>query len=341
MNRKHKCTHSDLIVTQPTRKNLIDKSWSKHFKNNIVVNKTEIESLVPMLKKLNITNVNSKSSNIKTNSIIDVETESIELNRSKPTNSPELTKETESIELNRSKPTNSTKTIDETKSTKSIESTKLIKYYAQRYLIFSRYNQGIWMDTECWYSVTPELIAKDVAKWIKLRLSNTTINRNIKLLDLFGGGGGDDIQCALVGIDVTTIDIDPIKLKIIQHNANIYNVKVNTILGDSYNTDSEIFNQKYDVMLASPPWGGIEYQNQTLTKISEFSPKFYNSWKYFIENISPNTVVYLPKNVNVNEIKCLNVPYEVVTYYYNGRSKMICVYTGQLICFDSRIVESN
>lgn len=232
-------------------------------------------------------------------------------------------------------------------NTTKTDNTKLTKYYAQRYLIFTKYNRGIWMDTECWYSVTPELIARDVAKWIKLKLTNSIISnpvqrnpitkRRIRLLDLFGGGGGDDIQCALQGFDVITIDIDPIKLKIIQHNCNIYNIKVNTVLGDSFDTDSEIFKQKYDVMLASPPWGGIEYRSQTVTKLSEFSPKFYNTWKYFIKNISPNTVVYLPKNVDVNEIKCLNVPYEVVTYYYNGKSKMICVYTGRLICIDSKI----
>ena len=38
------------------------------------------------------------------------------------------------------------------------------KYWEQRYRLFSRFDEGIQMDTEGWYSVTPERIAMHIAK---------------------------------------------------------------------------------------------------------------------------------------------------------------------------------
>lgn len=45
-----------------------------------------------------------------------------------------------------------------------VEITQRTKYYDQRYRLFSRYDQGILLDEESWYSVTPEIIAQDIAR---------------------------------------------------------------------------------------------------------------------------------------------------------------------------------
>jgi hypothetical protein len=45
-----------------------------------------------------------------------------------------------------------------------IEVTQRTKYYDQRYRLFSRYDEGIVLDEESWFSATPEAIAKDIAK---------------------------------------------------------------------------------------------------------------------------------------------------------------------------------
>ena len=37
------------------------------------------------------------------------------------------------------------------------------KYYAQRYRLFSRYDDGVRLDAVGWYSVTPEAIARHIA----------------------------------------------------------------------------------------------------------------------------------------------------------------------------------
>lgn len=205
----------------------------------------------------------------------------------------------------------------------------LEKYYSQRYLIFKKYDEGICMDDECWYSVTPENISSHVAKYIKTKLHSL---KQIKVLELFSGGGGDNIQCSLEGMKVTTVDIDPTKIAIVKHNNKIYNVKPKVILGDAFNLNSKYYKEKYDVLMASPPWGGIGYTSKSETKLSEFCPEFYKSWIYFINNISPNTAVWLPKNISISEIvQTIKVPVKVRKYFTYGKLKMICVFTGNLI----------
>lgn len=60
------------------------------------------------------------------------------------------------------------------------------KYWCQRYLLFSRYDDGIKMDEEGWFSVTPESIARHHA----CRCGSGII------LDCFTGVGGNAIQFA-------------------------------------------------------------------------------------------------------------------------------------------------
>lgn len=60
------------------------------------------------------------------------------------------------------------------------------KYWFQRYDLFSRYDEGIKMDEQGWYSVTPEKIAITHAK----RCENATV------IDCFAGVGGNAIQFA-------------------------------------------------------------------------------------------------------------------------------------------------
>lgn len=60
------------------------------------------------------------------------------------------------------------------------------KYWCQRYLLFSRYDNGIKMDEEGWFSVTPESIARHHA----FRCGKGLI------VDCFTGVGGNAIQFA-------------------------------------------------------------------------------------------------------------------------------------------------
>lgn len=70
----------------------------------------------------------------------------------------------------------------------AIISPLLQKYWFQRYNLFSRYDEGIELDEEGWYSVTPEDIAIKQAEKCRGRT----------VIDCFAGVGGNAIQFARV-----------------------------------------------------------------------------------------------------------------------------------------------
>jgi trimethylguanosine synthase len=52
--------------------------------------------------------------------------------------------------------------------------------------LFTKFNEGILMDREGWFSVTPELVAKQIAQSLSCSF----------ILDAFCGVGGNAIQVA-------------------------------------------------------------------------------------------------------------------------------------------------
>lgn len=119
------------------------------------------------------------------------------------------------------------------------------KYWVQRYRYFTLYDEGIQMDEEGWYSVTPERIAIHIAQ----RCASDVI------IDAFCGVGGNAIQFALTCHRVIAIDIDPVRLNCARNNARIYGVedRIEFICGDYM---ALIPRLKADVVFLSPPWGG-------------------------------------------------------------------------------------
>jgi hypothetical protein len=65
-------------------------------------------------------------------------------------------------------------------------SNDIIKYWTQRYSLFSLFDSGIKMDEEGWFSVTPEPIAKHHASRVGAGV----------MIDCFTGVGGNAIQFA-------------------------------------------------------------------------------------------------------------------------------------------------
>lgn len=59
-------------------------------------------------------------------------------------------------------------------------------------------------------------------------------------------------------ISVVAIDIDPKKIEMAKHNANVYGVsdRIEFIVGDYLQLCQSL---KADVVFLSPPWGGPEY----------------------------------------------------------------------------------
>jgi len=166
------------------------------------------------------------------------------------------------------------------------------KYWAQRKRLFSKYDDGIQLDKESWYSVTPEAIATHIAKRISAMTKEDGKKRVI--LDAFCGVGGNGIAFALhedVSL-VICVDIDRKKLKMAANNASKYGVDPSKLLfvegnaievlkmysngsNTSSSTDANCAEtchgytiagyQKLppsiDSVFLSPPWGGVEYLN--------------------------------------------------------------------------------
>ncbi|GAB6032771.1 hypothetical protein CHUAL_011635 [Chamberlinius hualienensis] len=130
------------------------------------------------------------------------------------------------------------------------------KYWCQRYRLFSKYDEGIELDRESWFSVTPEKIADHIAKKFKSRL----------VIDAFCGAGGNTIQLAKRSLKVIAIDIDPNKIRMAKNNARVYGVDhlIDFIIGDYLKLASSL---KSEAVFLSPPWGGPEYLTKSVFDI--------------------------------------------------------------------------
>jgi hypothetical protein len=57
-----------------------------------------------------------------------------------------------------------------------LETINNCRYWYQRKRLFSRYDEGVWMDKESWYSVTPEGIARHLAQTLSSRSPGTIVD---------------------------------------------------------------------------------------------------------------------------------------------------------------------
>lgn len=104
---------------------------------------------------------------------------------------------------------------------------ELSKYWHQRYRLFSKFDEGVQLDYESWFSVTPEKIAEHIAR----RFEGFEF-----VVDGFCGVGGNTIQFAKKCGRVIAVDIDPDKIEMARNNARIYGVEENIefICGDFF-----------------------------------------------------------------------------------------------------------
>jgi hypothetical protein len=121
------------------------------------------------------------------------------------------------------------------------------KYWDQRYRLMSKYDHGVRLDAESWYSITPEEIADHIARRCRDftdESSHASNNDDIKnhtdtegmcVLDGFCGCGGNAIAFAKHYANVIAVDIDPCKVDMCKHNTSLYGVRVDVKHGDLYN----------------------------------------------------------------------------------------------------------
>ncbi|KAK4267672.1 hypothetical protein QN277_024424 [Acacia crassicarpa] len=206
------------------------------------------------------------------------------------------------------------------------------KYWYQRYNLFSKYDQGIQMDEEGWFSVTPEEIAIKHAE----RCTDHQV-----VIDSFCGVGGNAIQFARKGCHVIAIDIDPAKVAMAMNNAKVYGVKeyIDFIVGDFFALAPSL---KGDIVFLSPPWGGPSYKDIQIFTLELLKPTDGYALFQVAQAITPNIIMFLPRNINlaqVPELAWLSSPpleLEVESNYVQNHPKGVTLYFGSTAAFPPR-----
>lgn len=197
----------------------------------------------------------------------------------------------------------------------------LAKYFAQRHRLFHLFDEGIKLDEEAWYSVTPEKIAAHIADRFE--------GREV-VLDLFCGAGGNSIQFALRGAYVIAIEICPKRIALAENNARVYGVDqyIEFVNADVYAILPALARRQrmVNAVFMSPPWGGPNYVEHDLYDVSVFVTLIQLS-----RSVSEDMAILLPRNVKSENLLEHFGRCEVERNYLSGKLKTITVYFGNLV----------
>ena len=161
------------------------------------------------------------------------------------------------------------------------------KYWAQRRRLFKKFDEGIQLDAEGWYSVTPEVVADHVgarlseasrrlvrcenANQLKGRGKSHEQSKSMVILDAFSGMGGNAIAFAKLPASIVSlivcIDVDRTKLRKAAHNASIYNIPPHRIVFVEANSVAVMERCYRDGMLVMDP------PPRTAKALSQYPPR--------------------------------------------------------------------
>ncbi|KAF3793902.1 Trimethylguanosine synthase [Nymphaea thermarum] len=195
----------------------------------------------------------------------------------------------------------------------------IAKYWHQRYSLFARFDEGIKLDEEGWFSVTPESLAKHHASRCRGGI----------IIDCFTGVGGNAIQLARQNHHVVGIDIDPQKIDYALHNADIYGVadKIDFVNADFFCVAPYL---KADVAFLSPPWGGPDYSKvETYDIRTMLKPCDGFSLFNIARMIARKVVMFLPRNIDFNQLAEIamlaNPPWTLEVLHISSILLFVCV----------------
>jgi trimethylguanosine synthase len=201
---------------------------------------------------------------------------------------------------------------------------ELAKYYAQRYRLFRRFDEGIQLDSEAWYSVTPEQIAAHQARRIAACLPAPPV-----IVDAFCGAGGNTVQFAHYA-HVIAIDSSPERIALAANNVAVYGVEryVDFLVGD-VNDLLPLLSRRgafVDAVFMAPPWGGPDYLNENDYCVESFAPLVR-----LARTLSPNVCLMVPRNACRKSIQRWLAPCELEYNYLGNKLKTITLYFGNLM----------
>jgi trimethylguanosine synthase len=197
----------------------------------------------------------------------------------------------------------------------------LAKYYRQRYDFFHRFDEGIQIDTEGWYSVTPEAIGHHIAQ-------HSTPGSVV--WDAFAGVGGNSIQYALAGMNVVATELDPDRIRMCRENARIYGVDqyIDFLQADALSMKN-IWRGGFDTVFLSPPWGGPEYLKSEVYDALTMLPIDCKAMIETATRMKGKLVFYMPKNTELTRLATLLPPNATLTiekHYLDDRLKVLVIH---------------
>lgn len=104
------------------------------------------------------------------------------------------------------------------------------KFWSQRKRFFAKFDEGIQLDKESWYSVTPEVIANYTSRRMTMNLSSPS--SGFTVVDAFGGAGGNTIAfCLNDRVNrVVHVDTDLSKIRMAANNCRVYGIPPHKVL---------------------------------------------------------------------------------------------------------------
>ena len=211
-----------------------------------------------------------------------------------------------------------------------------VKYFAQRYRLFSLYDRGCRLDSTAWYSVTPERIALHQAHRIVTAFPPS--HPPLTVIDAFAGVGGNAIAFARhprVG-RVVAVEVDAGRLAMARANAEVYGVagKVEWVEGRWEEVKGGI---RGDVVFLAPPWGGVGYRERVTYGLGEVAVEgggrgLYEGCQEVVGERGA-VALNLPRNVDEAEVVALGRGEAVEVEYNqcNSKVKTITAYFGALV----------
>ncbi|RCK66919.1 Trimethylguanosine synthase [Candida viswanathii] len=185
------------------------------------------------------------------------------------------------------------------------------KFWKRRYQLFSKFDDGIYLNSELWYSVTPEDIAQYTAELFRRLLPDAT-----SCADLCCGGGGNTIQFAKLFDSVGAIDINTVNLYCTAHNCEVYGIRDNVwmVAGDwnemsELNEDGSVNyewikgdSESVDFIFSSPPWGGTGY-DRDVYDLESMEPFPVTRMLTQLKRYTKNIGLFLPKLSDLDQLE--------------------------------------
>ncbi|KAH9389351.1 Trimethylguanosine synthase [Tyrophagus putrescentiae] len=225
-------------------------------------------------------------------------------------------------------------------------------YFKQRFLLFSRFNEGIRFDRESWYSVTPEPIARHIAERIERALiSHSQTSSSVGTVS--AAPAATIIQFALMPSTalVYAVDIDPRKIELARHNASIYGClhKIQFIVADFFEViqGDRLPCSLVDACFLSPPWSqsSPDYLTYESFSLAQMTPDGFEIARRVADRVTKNISFLLPRNFDMGELPSLSsIVYQNVgggemeksveieeNMLYKKKVKTLTAYFGHLV----------